>query len=304
MPWADHGACVGVDQEVFYPVHENTNRQGADRPLPAHLMAAARTGREKDRLEGALRLMPDPPDDLPDRPVSIDELLAEQEQAEARNARRREVAASRQQAADAEAAAKAELARLREAVAAAERAVIEAGEAAEAANRLDCLPADVDLEPIRERIRGVTATNQLIEAGIAKTQRAAELADRTAEYDSFTAKIEGIAATKRDALAAASLPYPGLSFSPDGDGLAIDGVALKDCSAAQQRIVACSLAMNPDAQIRLIRLEDGSLLDSAFLATLEQLADERDYQVLIELVNEDPDAQGIVFRDGEVQPRG
>ena len=58
-----------------------------------------------------------------------------------------------------------------------------------------------------------------------------------------------------------------------------------------------AMALNPE--IRVIRITDGSLLDSGNLALIAEMADEHDFQVWIEKVDESGTI-GVYIEDGAV----
>ena len=56
--------------------------------------------------------------------------------------------------------------------------------------------------------------------------------------------------------------------------------------------------MNP--KLRVIRITDGSLLDTENMALIEKMATEADFQIWIERVDESGTA-GVVIEDGQVK---
>ena len=93
------------------------------------------------------------------------------------------------------------------------------------------------------------------------------------------------------------MPISGLGF--DDDGVTYQGVPLKQASAAEQLRVSVAMAMALNPKVRVIRITDGSLLDSDNLALIEQMAADQDFQVWIERVDE-TGTVGVVIEDGQV----
>ena len=91
---------------------------------------------------------------------------------------------------------------------------------------------------------------------------------------------------------------PGLGF--DDDGVTLDGVPFAQASAAEQLRVSVAMAMALNPKVRIIRITDGSLLDSENLALIEEMAGANGFQVWIERVDESG-AVGVVIEDGEVK---
>ncbi len=103
--------------------------------------------------------------------------------------------------------------------------------------------------------------------------------DKSNEY---TNKITEIDQKKKDAIAALKFPYPGLSFGEGG--VVYNKFPLKQASKAEQIRVSLAIAMALNPKLRVIRIEDGSLLDEKNLKLIHELAVEKDYQVWIERI--------------------
>jgi predicted ABC-type transport system involved in lysophospholipase L1 biosynthesis ATPase subunit len=110
-------------------------------------------------------------------------------------------------------------------------------------------------------------------------------------------KLTALRAYKADVQKNAKFPVADLGF---GDGEVIyKGLPLSQASDAEQLRVAVAIAMAANPKLRVIRVRDGSLLDSGGLALLEDLAKERDFQVWVETVSEDKNI-GVHIEDGTV----
>ena len=111
-------------------------------------------------------------------------------------------------------------------------------------------------------------------------------------------KIKEIDAQKKAALEKFEFPYEGLSF--DDVGVTYNGIPIKQISKAEQIRVSMAIAMAMNPELRVIRIEDGSLLDSTNLKLIAELAEKNDYQVWIEAVDETGEV-GIYIEDGNVK---
>jgi hypothetical protein len=80
----------------------------------------------------------------------------------------------------------------------------------------------------------------------------------------------------------------------------LNGIPFKQASGAEQLRASLAMAIALNPKLRVIRIADGSLLDSDNLALVEAAARENDFQVWIEMVG-DGDGRGIVIEDGEVR---
>lgn len=249
-------------------------------------------GRTVKQLKGQLNGFPEIGDDVPDEPVSVAALVAELDTA-------RELEVSIEVAND-------EIATARNILAETDRAISELREKEnrwlekleETKARLAALPDRIDIEPIRSRIDNAETIN----AGVRRKQERQEVLDHLDDWrekqDALTARIAELDKTREAGLAAAEFPVPGLGF--DEDGVTLDGVPFAQASAAEQLRVSVGMAMALNPKVRIIRITDGSLLDSENLALIEEMAGANGFQVWIERVDESG-ALGVVIEDGEVK---
>ena len=249
-------------------------------------------GRTVKQLKGQLDGFPEIGDEVPDEPVSVAALVAELDTA-------RELEVSIEVAND-------EIATARDILAETDRAISELREKEnrwlekleETKARLAALPDRIDIEPIRSRIDNAETIN----AGVRRKQERQQVLDQLEDWrekqDALTARIAELDKTREAGLAAAECPVPGLGF--DEDGVTLDGVPFAQASAAEQLRVSVAMAMALNPKVRIIRITDGSLLDSENLALIEEMAGANGFQVWIERVDESG-ALGVVIEDGEVK---
>lgn len=248
-------------------------------------------GRDVAKLEGQLASYPDHDPNLPDEEESASALLAEADAARAQNA-------GIDRAID-------ELTRQQSTVEWAEEALREAQTSldtartqyAEARARLDSMPERVDVSGFTERLDGLEASNRRIRAQRERTAVAAQLADAKGKRAQHTIRLEEIEKQKAAALAAVEFPVPGLSF--DDAGVTLNGIPLSQSSSAEQLRVSVALAMAANPKLRVLRIMDGSLLDSESMRIIAELAAEHDYQVWVEVVDESGKV-GVTIEDGQV----
>jgi DNA repair exonuclease SbcCD ATPase subunit len=165
------------------------------------------------------------------------------------------------------------------------------------------VPAPVvpDREEIRERIESAGEINLRVaaaeNAALRKRQAEDRLRGSTQESDSLTAKIKTLDANRAKLIAACQFPLPGLAIE---EGVVLyDGVPLSQASDAEQRQISMAIAMAQDPQLRVIRIRDGSLLDSEAREDVARFAAEHDLQVWMETVQSGNPA-AIVIEDGSV----
>ena len=175
--------------------------------------------------------------------------------------------------------------------------VLAKGRMTAAAEALKASPDRVELDSIQAQIDGAETTNAAIRANNDARSKANRQTELRAGYKELTEKIEALDKRKADGLAKATFPIDGLGF--DDSGVTYQGVPFKQASGAEQLRVSLSMAIALHPKLRVIRIADGSLLDSDNLALVEAVARENDFQVWIEMVG-DGDGRGIVIEDGQL----
>lgn len=244
-------------------------------------------GREVKTLEGHLAGLPEVDGDVPDEEVSATDLVAELGAANDAVAARRAAEQRREQA-------RQRVEMLREQFRVAKAELDAAGDA------LDALPDPPDVEAISSRLADVDSVNSRVRAAAERRKVENALEVKRGEYDAHTDKIAALDQEKADAVAAAKMPIEGLGFTDEG--VTYRGVPFKQCSAAEQLRVSIAMAMSLNPKVRVIRITDGSLLDSTNLALIEEMAADRDFQVWIERVDE-TGRVGVLIEDGAVVAR-
>lgn len=155
----------------------------------------------------------------------------------------------------------------------------------------------VDLATFRARMDEAQRINALATKWAERDRLERTLATVEAEATELTARMDARTVARVTAIAEAKFPVDGLSF---GDGeVTFNGHPFGQASSAEQLRVSVALAMAANPTLRVIRIKDGSLLDAANLATIAKMAEEKDYQVWIEIVDESGKL-GVVMEDGHV----
>ncbi|WP_434315877.1 AAA family ATPase [Leifsonia sp. P73] len=248
-------------------------------------------GRDVAKLEAQLASYPDHDPNLPDEEESASALLAEADAAREQNASiDRAVSEANRQASAVEWAEDA----LREAQASLDAA---RSQYADAQKALKAMPTRVDVSGFTERLDGLEASNRRIRAQKDRTMVAGFLSAAKQKRAEHTIQLERIEKQKAEALAAVEFPVPGLSF--DDAGVTLNGIPLSQSSSAEQLRVSVALAMAANPKLRVLRIMDGSLLDSESMQIIAELAAEHDYQVWVEVVDESGKV-GVTIEDGQV----
>lgn len=163
---------------------------------------------------------------------------------------------------------------------------------------LDPLPALVDAAAIRAELESARTTNRLISVRDSKRKLEAEAETLEGQAKALTEKIQGREQAKTAAIQKSNMPVEGLGF---GEGMVtFQGVPFEQASSAEQLRVSLSIAMAANPNLRVIRIQNGSLLDQASLAAISAMAKAGDFQIWIEMVSDDGKV-GIVIEDGMVK---
>ena len=80
----------------------------------------------------------------------------------------------------------------------------------------------------------------------------------------------------------------------------IGDVPFSEKSSGEQLRISTRIGMELNPELRVLFIEDGSLLDEESYATIRELADRHGYQILVENVGESPGDDQIVMRAGAV----
>lgn len=156
---------------------------------------------------------------------------------------------------------------------------------------------DPDLTMFKESLRNAEQVNINVRSNQQRKLIQDELNSEIANSENLTTQINEIDELKERTLQEANMPIDGLSF--DSDGVNFDGSVFEQCSGAEKLKVSLSIAMAMNPKLRVIRIMDGSLLDSSNMAIIEEMAKDNDFQVWMELVRDDGQ-MGIYIEDGEV----
>lgn len=170
----------------------------------------------------------------------------------------------------------------------------------EARNAIDGLvdPEPIDISPLRQKLTEIEEKNRRFDLVKARRELEAELKAAEDEAANLTKIIDAAKASATKAIASAELPVEGLEVVDDG--ILVGGVPFDQMSDAQQLQVSIAVAGAMNSKLKVIRVRDGSLLDSESMAALREYAEKADLQIWIEVVS-DGEGPGIVIEDGMVK---
>ena len=279
---AQQAELLNLVELPFNPVELAAKRKGL-------FDQRADIGREGKQLKGQLDGYPQPAADLPETELSVSQLVSELRAAQGQEQERADAERGAERAARVIAEAEETLKIARRDLEVAQERLTGLPEMRDLAASLSAIETQIDnAESINNSVRTEAERKRIEENSNAKR----------VEYKSLTSQLEQLDKSKSEALSNAKFPVDGLGF--DDDGVTYNGVPFAQASSAERLRVSVAMAMALNPKIRVIRIADGSLLDSENLAVIEAMAAEQGFQVWIEVVDE-TGAIGVVIEDGAVK---
>lgn len=157
---------------------------------------------------------------------------------------------------------------------------------------------ETDTAPLEAQLAMVEETNAKIRANNQARKQAEHKDDMRRDYELLTEKIRKLDEHKEKALASATFPVAGLGF--DDTGVTYRGVPFSQASSAEQIRVSVAMAMAMNPKLRVLRIKDGSLLDSDAMEALRAQVAENDFQLWLEVVTTSTEGGAVIIDDGEV----
>jgi len=158
----------------------------------------------------------------------------------------------------------------------------------------------VDIDAIKDQIEASEEININVRRKREYQTITMQTEEKQLEYDNLTDEIKKIDLQKEDMIRASNMPIAGLGL--DDNGVAYNGIPFDQLSSAEQLKISMAMAMAMNPEMRIIRITDGSLLDSNSMDVIEEMAKKQDYQVWIERVADNETGTGIYIEEGEIKP--
>lgn len=157
---------------------------------------------------------------------------------------------------------------------------------------------DKDLTDINTKIANADETNRKAREWDAFQAAKTDYEAAQKESDDYTSRLEAIKDYKAELMKSVKFPIEGLDFS--GGGVTYQGLPFGQASSAQKLQVSLAIAMALNPELRVIRIDDGSLLDKKHMEIIDEMAKDNEFQVWMEVVNESGEV-GIYIEDGSVK---
>lgn len=158
---------------------------------------------------------------------------------------------------------------------------------------------DPDISEFQEKLEKVEETNEAVREKQKRIKVQGHLSDAKSDSEQLTETIAGLDQKKDDAIKAAKFPIDALGF--DETGVTYKGIPFGQCSAAERLRVSISMALAINPKLKVIRITDGSLLDSKNMKIIQDMVKDNDFQCWIERVQDSPDGASVYIEDGEIK---
>lgn len=268
------------------------------------------TNRTVRQLKAQRDGIPEPGPNTPKKEVSVADLMSRLRAAQDAHAAQRQRAARLQELTVASDNRTREITGLRAEIAAIETTItkLEATRTQQQA-AASAIQAEIDADnsdpagdaaDLERQISEADDVNRAVRAAQTRAALLQDHIDAQAKSDALTAQIDALDASKAQALVEATMPIDGLGFNDTG--VTYRGIPFAQCSAAERLRVSMAMAMAMNPRLRVIRITDGSLLDSENMQLIADMAAVKDFQVWVERVDESGHI-GVVIEDGQVRAK-
>lgn len=272
-----------------------------DNQRKTHFDCRTIVNRELDGLKGQLEMMKLV--NAPADKVDVAQLLAQQKVAIAEQRaydglkRAAEDAARQREQADKRVAEKkAALLRAQAELADAEAAAVMATDAEEEAVGAFDMASAPGLAAINAQLESAEQTNELVRQKKAREEVHTKLRAAEKETEQLTEAIREIDQNKKDALAAAKFPVPGLSF--DEQTVTFEGVPFKQVNTAMQIRTSVAIGIELAGRLKLMLIREGASLTETSMKMIAEMAAAAACMILIERPG--TGESGIRISDGEI----
>ena len=154
------------------------------------------------------------------------------------------------------------------------------------------------IEPIELKIKNVDKDNENFRAHEKYVEKQKQVKKATEAGTSKAKALEDFRGDRKRKIKEADYPIKGLSF---GYGNVIyNNIPVKQCSTGEQYKIGLKVSMALNPNLKVLRITDGSLLDSATKEIITDILKNTDYQVWIEQVDE-TGTVGVYIEEGLIK---
>jgi hypothetical protein len=155
----------------------------------------------------------------------------------------------------------------------------------------------IDTTPIEDSMATLETTNSHIRDNKEKARVKLEADAAVDNYEGLTKRIDETISKRKKLLEKAPIPVPGLSFN-DGE-LLYNDIPLDQASDGEKLMISLSISMALNPTLKVLRIKDGSLLDTNNRTIISKQVKDKGYQLWLETVGNN-DKVGILIEDGNI----
>jgi len=238
---------------------------------------------------------------VPDKPISFTQLLAELDNAEEQNNRLERVSREQGENAERRQEIPGEIAELERQIETLRNEQAELNSRAAELREIVENTEEINIEEIRSRMSQVEETNEKIAANDHFKFLQGEL-EKDQEYArKLDTEIKAVRQEKIDRIKAVEFPLQGVTFDHEGK-LILDGKPWKAWSDGERLLASFEIAAAMSPNLRAVVMRQGAWLDDESRKVVADIASERDYLVLMEIVG-DSNEVALYMDDGQVKDR-
>lgn len=153
-------------------------------------------------------------------------------------------------------------------------------------------------KPTRDQITNAEAINEMVRDNERHGETEKGVSVHKGKVETLTRAIDEIDRKKTETVEKSKLPIKGLSFSEDA--VLYKGVELEEIADSEKIRVGLAISMALNPKLKVLRISNGSLLDSKSWKEIEAIVKKNDYQVWVEQVDETGKV-GFYLEDGSLK---
>lgn len=157
---------------------------------------------------------------------------------------------------------------------------------------------DPDVAALEQRLTDAEGLNRRVRHNLEVKAAQESLVANRDHADRLTARLAHIDADRMERFRLAPYPVAGLGF--DGEQVLFSGLPISQASTAEQIKIGLAICSALAPQLKTILVRDGSSLDRDAMSALRAWALDREFQVLIERVDERGGDGAILIEDGQL----
>jgi DNA repair ATPase RecN len=163
--------------------------------------------------------------------------------------------------------------------------------------------AEKDIESIRAEMTTIDEHNKEANRIANHNERYKSLREARdkehGESHALTQKLDEIKREKAILLESADYPVDGMHI--EGDNIYVNDVPFNDVNTAERIKIATHVAIAQNPQLKMIVIRNGSMLDDKSMSIIQDIADERGYQIIVEKVSSKPEDGSLHIVEGKIQ---